>query len=132
MVFLQHWIESHIGDADAVLRKPLVITEFGKSSKLSGYTVRKRDTMYRMVYSLIYASASSGGSCRGGLFWQLLIQGMDGFRDGYEIIFPESHLMENVISRHSRRISSLISIPYIKDVNISFRNNSKGAVSSSK
>ncbi|EHA8589425.1 Mannan endo-1,4-beta-mannosidase 1 [Cocos nucifera] len=108
LVFLQHWIQSHIGDADAVLRKPLVITEFGKSSRLSGDTVRKRDIMYRMVYTSIYASARSGGPCRGGLFWQLLTQGMDGLRDGYEIIFSESPLMENIISWHSRRISSLI------------------------
>ncbi|XP_010914840.1 putative mannan endo-1,4-beta-mannosidase 9 [Elaeis guineensis] len=112
LVFLQHWIQSHIGDADAVVRKPLVITEFGKSSRLSGYTVRKRDTMYRMVYNSIYASARSGGPCRGGLFWQLLIQGMDGFRDGYEIIFSECPLIENIISRQSRRTSSLISTPY--------------------
>ncbi|XP_017700077.3 putative mannan endo-1,4-beta-mannosidase 9 [Phoenix dactylifera] len=132
LVFLQRWMQSHIGDADAVLRKPLVITEFGKSSRLSGYTVCKRDAMYRTVYSAIHASASSGGPCRGGLFWQLLAQGMDGFRDGYEIIFSESPLIENIISRHSRRISSLINTPYIKDGNISFRNDSKGAVSSSK
>lgn len=84
-----------------------MVTEFGKSSRQAGYTVSKRDAFYATIYDAIYASAKAGGPCAGGLFWQLLAQGMDSFRDGYEIIFAESPPTTSIISRQSHRISSL-------------------------
>ncbi|THU51453.1 hypothetical protein C4D60_Mb06t31210 [Musa balbisiana] len=107
LAFLLSWIQSHIQDAGSILGKPLMVTEFGKSSRQAGYTVSKRDAFYATIYDAIYASAKAGGPCAGGLFWQLLAQGMDSFRDGYEIIFAESPPTTSIISRQSHRISSL-------------------------
>lgn len=105
--FLQRWLQAHIQDADSVLRKPLVITEFGKSSKVSGYSTSQRDLFLGTVYNIIYASARRGGSCAGGLFWQLMVQGMDNMSDGYEIIFAQSPSTARIISQQSQKLSTL-------------------------
>nr|XP_018682908.1 PREDICTED: putative mannan endo-1,4-beta-mannosidase 9 [Musa acuminata subsp. malaccensis] len=115
LAFLRSWIQSHIQDAGSILGKPLMVTEFGKSSRQAGYTVSKRDAFYATIYDAIYASAKAGGPCAGGLFWQLLAQGMDSFRDGYEIIFAESPSTTSIISRQSHRISNLRKIFFYKD-----------------
>ncbi|XP_042018975.1 mannan endo-1,4-beta-mannosidase 7-like [Salvia splendens] len=65
--FMSKWLDTHIQDAERVLRKPILIAEFGKS--------------WRDMFS--------GGAAGGGLFWQLLAPGMDNFGDGYEIILSD-------------------------------------------
>lgn len=70
--------------------------------------MEKRDNYFQKLYDFIYNSASSGGPCAGGLFWQLMAQGMDGLRDGYEVIFEESPSITNVIDQQSHKMSSLI------------------------
>ncbi|CAD5181733.1 unnamed protein product [Musa acuminata subsp. malaccensis] len=109
LAFLQSWIQSHVEDADAVLRKPLLISEFGKSSRLSNRTGDVKAALYTTVYDAIYASARGGGACRGGIFWNLLlgVQEMEGLRDGYEVIFSESPSLGQIISNQSHRISNL-------------------------
>ncbi|KAF7844874.1 mannan endo-1,4-beta-mannosidase 4-like [Senna tora] len=107
--FVEKWVQAHIKDADKVLQKPILLSEFGKSSRSSGYSVDKRDNYYQTLYDFIYNSARSGGSCAGGLFWQLMSQGMDGFRDGYEVIFEEGQSTVGVIEQQSQKMSSLSS-----------------------
>ncbi|KAK7337612.1 hypothetical protein VNO77_18195 [Canavalia gladiata] len=105
--FVDKWVEGHIEDAKNVLRKPIVIAEFGKSSKSAGYSVEKRDIYFKKMYYAIHNSASSGGPCAGGLIWQLMAQGMDGFRDGYEVILQESPSTTTIIDEQSRKMSTL-------------------------
>ncbi|KAK1299023.1 Mannan endo-1,4-beta-mannosidase 1 [Acorus calamus] len=105
--FLNDWLDTHIQDAQNILHKPLLITEFGKSWKDPGFSSYQRDTMFNLVYSKIYSSARNGGVTAGGLFWQLLTEGMDSFRDGYEIILNESPSVANVISLQSRKLRYL-------------------------
>ncbi|RWW02146.1 hypothetical protein BHE74_00054776 [Ensete ventricosum] len=109
MAFLQSWIQSHVEDADAVLRKPLLISEFGKSSRLSNCRGDEEAALFTTVYDAIYASARGGGPCRGGIFWHLLsgAQEMEGLRDGYEVVFSESPSLGQIISNQSHRISNL-------------------------
>ncbi|KAF7844873.1 mannan endo-1,4-beta-mannosidase 4-like [Senna tora] len=107
--FVEKWVQAHIEDADKVLQKPILLSEFGKSSRSSGYSVDKRDNYYQTLYDFIYNSAKSGGSCAGGLFWQLMCQGMDGFRDGYEVIFEEGQSTVGVIEQQSHKMTSLSS-----------------------
>ena len=97
--FVNKWVQAHIQDSNDVLRKPILLSEFGKSSRSSGYTVEKRDNYFQKLYNAIYNSASSGGPCAGGLFWQLLAQGTDGMRDGYEVILEESPSTTNIIAQ---------------------------------
>ncbi|MED6109868.1 hypothetical protein PIB30_037526 [Stylosanthes scabra] len=105
--FVEKWIEAHIEDTKKILGKPIVVGEFGKSSKSAGYSVEERDSYMRKIYAAIYTSASTGGPCAGGLFWQLLAQQMDNFRDGNEIIFQESPSTTSIIDQQSYRMSSI-------------------------
>ncbi|KAK4417437.1 Mannan endo-1,4-beta-mannosidase 7 [Sesamum alatum] len=102
--FLSNWLDAHIQDAQFILHKPLLITEFGKSWKDPGFSPSDRDVLFNTVYSKIYASAKRGGAAAGGLFWQLLAEGMDSFRDGYEIILDEDSSTGKVITQQAHRL----------------------------
>ncbi|KDP44593.1 hypothetical protein JCGZ_22175 [Jatropha curcas] len=102
--FLNNWLNAHIQDSQYILRKPILITEFGKSWKDPGFSTYERDEMFSTVYYKIYSSAKRGGAAAGGLFWQLLTEGMDNFRDGYEIILGENSSTANVIAQQSHKL----------------------------
>nr|XP_019706692.1 mannan endo-1,4-beta-mannosidase 1 isoform X2 [Elaeis guineensis] len=102
LAFLNRWLDSHIHDASNILRKPLLLTEFGKSWKDPGFSSSQRDALFNTVYSKIYWSARTGGATAGGLFWQLLTEGMDSFRDGYEIILSETPSTAKMITAYCR------------------------------
>lgn len=102
--FLNNWLDAHIQDAQNILRKPLLLAEFGKSSKDPGFNTYERDQLFNTVYNKIYASAKRGGVAAGSLFWQLLTNGMDSFHDGYEIIMSQSSSTTNLIAQHSHRL----------------------------
>nr|KJB41765.1 hypothetical protein B456_007G119100 [Gossypium raimondii] len=105
--FVDKWIEAHTMDCNSVLKKPLVIGEFGKSFKLPGYSLEKRNEYFQRIYKAIYSSARNGGSCDGGLFWQLLSLGMDNMGDGYQVVLEQSPSTASVIAQQSRLLSSL-------------------------
>ncbi|KAI3807321.1 hypothetical protein L1987_23247 [Smallanthus sonchifolius] len=99
--FLQQWIYDHIEDAQEVLQKPVIFAEFGKS----GYNASQKNQLYSVVYSLIYRSARIVGVAAGGLFWQQLVQGMDSYKDGYEVILTEPSSTVRLIAQQSKRLS---------------------------
>ncbi|XP_030471491.1 putative mannan endo-1,4-beta-mannosidase 9 [Syzygium oleosum] len=105
--FVDKWVQVHIQDSNTILNKPIILDEFGKSSKSSGYSLEKRDSYFGRLYDTIYTSASNQGSCAGGLFWQLFAQGMDNFSDGYEVILELSPSTASIIAQQSRKMSSL-------------------------
>uniref|UniRef100_A0A0A0LDZ5 mannan endo-1,4-beta-mannosidase n=1 Tax=Cucumis sativus TaxID=3659 RepID=A0A0A0LDZ5_CUCSA len=100
--FLNTWLNDHIQDAQNILHKPVLFAEFGKSTKYSG--ADQRDQLFNAVYSAVYSSARGGGAAIGGMFWQLLVEGMDSFRDGYEVVLSESPSTANLITQESRRL----------------------------
>lgn len=102
--FLNSWVNDHIQDAQNVLRKPVLFAEFGRSLKESGYTTSQRDRIFNTVYSAIYSSARGGGSAVGGLFWQLLVEGMDSFQDGYGVVLSESSSTVGLIAEESQKL----------------------------
>ncbi|GAA0154900.1 hypothetical protein LIER_12747 [Lithospermum erythrorhizon] len=104
LAFLNEWLDSHIQDAQYGLRKPLLITEFGKSWKDSGFNTNQRDAIFNTVYYKVYSSAKRGGAAAGGLFWQLLTEGMDSYRDGYEIVLSQNPSTANVIARQCHKL----------------------------
>uniref|UniRef100_A0ACD5ZJL4 Uncharacterized protein n=1 Tax=Avena sativa TaxID=4498 RepID=A0ACD5ZJL4_AVESA len=106
VVFMKKWMASHIKDAAMVLRKPLLVSEFAWSAKSNGYTVAVRDHYFRMVYDTIYASVKKGGSCAGGLFWQVLAPGMETWSDGYEVVLERSPTTAAIISQECAKIDS--------------------------
>ncbi|KAK7284450.1 hypothetical protein RJT34_19196 [Clitoria ternatea] len=106
--FVDKWLPAHIQDSNDVLKMPIVVTEFGMSSKASKYTVDKRNNYFRKVYDFIYNSSNNGGPCAGGLFRQLMAKGVDYYHDGYEIIFEETPSSTiSLITQQSQRLSIL-------------------------
>lgn len=105
LTFLNGWLNDHINDAQNILRKPVLFAEFGKSLKYSGNN--QRDQLFNTVYSQIYSSASGGGAAIGGLFWQLLAEGMDSFRDGYEVILSENSSTASLIAEESQKLNRI-------------------------
>ncbi|GAV71761.1 Cellulase domain-containing protein [Cephalotus follicularis] len=103
--FLNNWLYHHIQDAQNILQKPLILAEFGKSSKTS--SANQRDELFNRVYSAIYSSASGGGAAVGGMFWQLFTEGMDSFRDGYEVIFSENPSTAAIITEESQKLNRI-------------------------
>ncbi|TYH62928.1 hypothetical protein ES332_D07G154600v1 [Gossypium tomentosum] len=74
LAFVDKWIESYVLDSNAVLEKPIVISEFRKSYKLEGYSLDKRNKYFQKIYDDVYNSARLGGPFVGGLFWQLMTE----------------------------------------------------------
>ncbi|KAK4274789.1 hypothetical protein QN277_017965 [Acacia crassicarpa] len=103
--FLNGWLNEHIKDAQNTLHKPLLFAEFGISTKNSNS--KARDELFNTVYSAIYSSASDGGAAAGGLFWQLLAEGMDSFRDGYEVVLGESPSTASLIAQESQKLNRI-------------------------
>ncbi|KAI0492892.1 hypothetical protein KFK09_027168 [Dendrobium nobile] len=106
--FLNNWLDAHIKDASNILHKPLLVTEFGKSWKDPGYSRSKRDALFRTVYSKVYFSARTGGAAAGSLFWQLLVEGLDSLKDGYEIVLNETKV--RIISRPCQQLWHLVKL----------------------
>ncbi|KAK8961918.1 Mannan endo-1,4-beta-mannosidase 1 [Platanthera guangdongensis] len=65
--FLNNWLDYHFRDAQFILRKPLMVTKFRKSSKDAGYSISQRDALFQTVFSKIYKSVKSGGVAAGCL-----------------------------------------------------------------
>ena len=103
--FLNNWLDTHIRDAQYLLGKPLLITEFGKSWKDPGFNTYQRDLLFNTVYYKVYSSAKRGGPAAGGLFWQLLTEGMSSYGDGYAIVLSENPSTASVIAQQSHKLN---------------------------
>jgi mannan endo-1,4-beta-mannosidase len=104
LAFLNNWLNAHFLDAQYALKKPILVAEFGKSFKDSGYSTNQRDQLFSTVYYKIYASAKRGGPASGAMFWQLLTGGMESFDDGYGIMLGQSSSTANVIAQQSHKL----------------------------
>ncbi|XP_014519464.1 mannan endo-1,4-beta-mannosidase 7 [Vigna radiata var. radiata] len=102
--FLNNWLSAHFMDAQYAIRKPILVAEFGKSFRGSGYEAYERDEVFNAVYYKVYASAKRGGAAGGALFWQLLTGGMESFQDGYGIMLGQSSSTADLIARQSRKL----------------------------
>ncbi|XP_061345585.1 mannan endo-1,4-beta-mannosidase 7-like [Gastrolobium bilobum] len=105
--FLGSWLSEHIQDAQNTFHKPVLFAEFGFSTKNFSSDSKPRDQFFNVVYSAIYSSASGGGAAVGGLFWQLLTEGMDSFRDGYEVVLGESPSTASLIAQESEKLTRI-------------------------
>ncbi|KZV24756.1 mannan endo-1,4-beta-mannosidase 9 [Dorcoceras hygrometricum] len=105
--FVEKWISAHNLDSKTILRKPLMVTEFGKTSRSSGFSVAARDSYFGTIFNSVYSCARSGGPCGGALFWQVMAEGMENCSDGYEIVLEQSPTTVAVINQQSARIASI-------------------------
>ncbi|XP_020868090.1 LOW QUALITY PROTEIN: mannan endo-1,4-beta-mannosidase 1 [Arabidopsis lyrata subsp. lyrata] len=106
--FVDRWIGSHIEDCNNIIMKPLLITEFGKSSKYPGFSLEKRNKFFKRVYDVIYDSARTGGSCTGGVFWQLTTNRTGLLGDGYEVFMQAGpNTTAQLIAEQSSKLRNL-------------------------
>ncbi|KAK4794342.1 hypothetical protein SAY86_012336 [Trapa natans] len=125
--FLRDWVSTHIQDAQITLQKPILFAEFGKTSRESGYSPSQRDQFFSTVYSAIYTSASGGGVAAGSMFWQLLTEGMDSYRDGYEVVLSESPTTASLIKDQSEKLNKIRKMyARLRDLEIWRKANKKG------
>ncbi|KAM3338245.1 mannan endo-1,4-beta-mannosidase 5-like [Capsicum galapagoense] len=108
--FMQRWMTSHWQDSRAILKKPLVLAEFGKSSKDPGFNQNVRDTFMSLVYRNVYNFAKAGGTMGGSLVWQLVAEGMDDYDDGYSIVLAQNPSTAGLISGQSHAMTTLANL----------------------
>ncbi|KAE8696277.1 Mannan endo-1,4-beta-mannosidase 6 [Hibiscus syriacus] len=65
LLFTKSWMEAHIEDAEKYLGMPVIFSEFGVSSKDTGYNSSYRDTLISTVYKTLLNSTKKGGSGAG-------------------------------------------------------------------
>ncbi|KAK8959784.1 Mannan endo-1,4-beta-mannosidase 6 [Platanthera guangdongensis] len=104
--FVGSWMQSHIDDADKMLGKPVVFTEFGVSVKDNNFSVNFRDLFINIVYRNVMNSAMRGGSAAGSLLWQLFPEGVDNMDDGYAVVLAKNPSTSNIISLQSKKIKT--------------------------
>ncbi|OIW07441.1 hypothetical protein TanjilG_19282 [Lupinus angustifolius] len=102
--FVKSWMEAHIEDAEKHLNMPVLLTEFGVSSKDPGYNSSYRDTLISTVYNTILNSTRKGGSGAGSLLWQVFPDGTDNMDDGYGIVFSKFTSTSSIVSLQSNRM----------------------------
>lgn len=105
--FLQRWMSSHYRDSNTILKKPLVLSEFGKSNKVQGYTLSERNLYINEVYRNIYNFARNKGTIGGALVWQIVADGMESFCDGYEIVLSKNPSTARLIATQSYKMAVL-------------------------
>ncbi|KAM3358942.1 hypothetical protein P3S68_021875 [Capsicum galapagoense] len=101
--WMERWITNHWQDARTILKKPLVLAEFGKSSRGQG----SRDTFMSNVYRNVYNLAKEGGTMAGSLVWQLMAHGMENYDDGYCIVLGQNPSTTQIISDQAHVMTSL-------------------------
>lgn len=102
------WLNDHIQDAQIIIEKPVLFAEFGVSVRnMSSESITIRDEIFNLVYSSIYSSASDGGAATGSLFWHLLAEGMDSFKDGYEVPLDENSSTATLIAQESQKLNRI-------------------------
>lgn len=104
MDFLKNWLEGHLEDAQNILKKPLILGEFGKPSNTPGYTQAQRDAVFNVTFDTIYASAQKDGPAAGALFWHLISDGMNNFKDALAIVLSDKTSTVNIIGQQSQKL----------------------------
>lgn len=105
LAYLQRWIQSHINLTSTMLKKPLLISGFGKSVENS--SIPQRNKMLEEAYNIIYNSAKEGGILHGGLVWNLINRGMSEMNDGYQIVLSDDSSTAQIMHQQSQRMNAL-------------------------
>lgn len=105
--FVIQWITSHVEDGDEELKKPVLVTEFGLSHMVEGFDHSHRDVFYKAVYDIVHESARRGGAGAGAFVWQLAVEGMEEYHDGFAIVPSERPSMQRLIKEQSCRLATV-------------------------
>ncbi|KAK8969912.1 Mannan endo-1,4-beta-mannosidase 5 [Platanthera guangdongensis] len=103
IAFVSRWAASHIKDGHNELRKPVLFTEFGLSSKNRNASDTLYAEFYKHVFDLIYKSAKKEGAGSGSFIWQLIEGGMEEFG----IVTGEKPSLRKLLKEQSCRLGKI-------------------------
>lgn len=110
IAYMQDWMNSHIDDS-YYLNKPVMFTEFGKSSSTRGFREGQRDLFMAAVYDTIYESARKWGPASGALVWQLTTNSLlAGSQDGFAFVLSQFPTTASVMHKQSFRMGDRKSV----------------------
>lgn len=107
--YLSIWVDAHISDGENVLKKPVLFTEVGAPLSVETGGVHDRDIILKTVYDKIYDSAKKRGAGAGALIWQLLVEGVDEYRDKFSLVawrYPSTYKLILEQSCRLRNVST--------------------------
>lgn len=84
--YLSRWVDAHIRDSENVLKKPVLFTEVGAPLSIQTGGEYDRDVLFKTVYNKIYESAKKREAGAGALIWQLLVEGVEEYRDQFSFV----------------------------------------------
>ncbi|EFJ13236.1 hypothetical protein SELMODRAFT_234867 [Selaginella moellendorffii] len=103
----KRWVRMHAQDTEEKLQMPLVIAEFGLSNR---FGVRCQRHMFKSLFDVVYESSILGGAAAGTMIWQLLPEGMDGFKDSYAIVASQEPVISKLLALQSQRLKLAIEL----------------------
>lgn len=107
MKYISKWLVSHIEDGDEELKKPVLFAEFGLSDKNKDFDHAHRDVFYKSIFDIVYRSAKEGRAAAGAIVWQLLVAGMEDYKDDFAIVPEERPSLYRLIKKQSCRLVKL-------------------------
>lgn len=77
--YLKKWVDFHISDSEQALKKPVLFTEIGS-------THDSNNLLIKTIYDKIYESAQKEQAGAGAFIWQLMVEGMQEYRDEFSLV----------------------------------------------
>ncbi|KAI3844428.1 hypothetical protein C5167_009063 [Papaver somniferum] len=105
LAFVRKWVSSHIDDGEKILKKPVLISEFGMSNLNKFYTQTNREQNYKIIFDLMHRSARKKKSGAGAFIWQFLVKGMEAYGDDFGFIPTENPSLYKLIAKHSCKLA---------------------------
>lgn len=107
MDFISKWMDTHINDAENILKKPVLFTEVGCPSNVQGQGVYNQNSLFQIVFDKIFESARKGRAGAGAMIWQLLAEDMDDYGDRFSLVAWKKPATYKLIVRQSCRLRSI-------------------------
>lgn len=107
--YLSSWADAHISDSENVLKKPVLFTELGAPLTIRTGGFYDRDILLKTVYDKVYKSAKKREAGAGVLIWQLLVEGVEEYRDQFSLVawkYPSTYKLILEQSCRLRNVSS--------------------------
>ncbi len=106
-----NWTNDHIADTDALLGKPLILEEYGKSQPIS-----TRNQYFQSWLDVILAGAQAGNSSAGSNLWILYHDDYPDY-DGFGVYYPAHTSTISILEAHADSMNLLNSISvYVEHV----------------
>ncbi len=108
------YVQNHLDDATNVLKKPLMMDEFGIPRDNFGVGINSgpnamRQRFYHDVYyTMCESSARSGGTFGGTAIWIILDDPTASYDDGNGVFLPSDVQLDTTLTDHARLLASLV------------------------